>query len=66
MPTQARFRKRAIPAAVRREVARLVGGIPGSPMPAWCAACGEQGYVSWLLNYDGSPYWYVNFQWLEL
>ena len=60
------YRKRAIPLAVRRQVAEAYGCEPGGTTTACCAYCGEEGRITWYTRRDGKPSGWVTFAGLEL
>lgn len=49
-----RYKKRAIPNAARREVARRYGAEVGTTIEAPCHYCGKPGRIIWETSY---PYW---------
>jgi 5-methylcytosine-specific restriction endonuclease McrA len=51
----ARFKKRPIPADVRREVAAQYGASYGEETPAVCEYCGSRGSIYWFPN--SKPGW---------
>ncbi|MGW4581856.1 HNH endonuclease [Rhodococcus aetherivorans] len=54
--TATKYKKGRIPSAVRREVCRRYGAVPGTTVPAQCAYCSASGTIAWHLN---SPSWPV-------
>lgn len=68
IPRNARghFIKKAIPAAVRRELAARHGCKPGSTVQAQCHYCDHTGQISWVVQpTDRGPGW-VAFSGLEM
>lgn len=67
MPVVA-YKKRKIPNAVRREVARRHGGVPGQTVRAECAYCGAPGEIYWPVwtGFNGRVCDWVTFPGLEL
>ena len=56
-----RYRKAAIPAAVRREVAQRYGCPPGGKCEAACHYCGVPAHIWWPARSDGRPGGWVHF-----
>lgn len=63
--TQAPYKKKAIPLAVRRAVALKYGCDPGGTATARCYKCGTPGGIYWDRHYSGKPSYWVTFD-LEL
>jgi len=59
-------RRRGIPEAVRRAVARREGAIPGEVVDAKCAYCSFVGRIHWRRLASGKPGSWVTFEGLEL
>lgn len=49
-PERPRYRKRAIPCAVRREVAQRYGCSPGERLEVPCHYCGAPGFIRWTMS----------------
>jgi 5-methylcytosine-specific restriction endonuclease McrA len=61
------YKKRAVPAAVRRAVALKHGCSPGRRSSANCAKCGKPGFAAWPTLYKSNrPGAWVSFVGLEL
>jgi 5-methylcytosine-specific restriction endonuclease McrA len=55
------YKKRAIPNAVRREVATRYGCPPGERIYVGCHYCGQPDYIHWWRNPNGKPSGWVSF-----
>jgi 5-methylcytosine-specific restriction endonuclease McrA len=64
--SQHTYKKRAVPAAVRRAVALAAGAVPGRCTTASCVLCGAEGQITWWTRRDGTPSGWVHFSDLEL
>lgn len=60
------YKKRAIPEATRRAVARAAGAIPGERTPAACHYCGTAGAICWGRISSGRAGSWITFDGLEL
>jgi 5-methylcytosine-specific restriction endonuclease McrA len=56
-----KYRKKAIPNAVRRGVALKYGCPPGGRLIVSCHYCGAADEIFWHRNFDGSPSGWVSF-----
>jgi hypothetical protein len=59
--SQAPYKKKAIPNAVRRAVALKYGCPPGGTVSAPCQYCLAPGAIHWHRKLDGSPSYWVSF-----
>jgi 5-methylcytosine-specific restriction endonuclease McrA len=60
------YKKKAIPDAVRRAVAKRYGAVPGEAVAARCDECGATGTIDWPRTTSGKPGSWVTFSGLEL
>ena len=65
-PRKSRYKKRAIPQWVRRELALRYGCQPGERAIAKCEKCENRGSISWARLQSGRPSYWVHFSGLEL
>lgn len=60
------YKKRAIPEATRRAVAKAAGAIPGETVAAVCHYCGTDGSIHWPRISSGRAGSWITFDGLEL
>lgn len=59
-------RKATIPNAIRLELARQHGCVPGEPRKVRCAYCDYEGQALWFCHFGGEPSGWVHFSGLEM
>lgn len=60
-PSPARYRKKAIPNRIRRELALRYGCPPGGEIQVPCHYCGTLDFIFWHQKYGGEPSTWVSF-----